>query len=682
VPVNLRTKLTLTVSALLITSVFGIVYLSLLYYEHQSKQVIAAQQLTMLHALAHELDNKLATAQDILVSASRVVPPEALRDPEAAQHFLDQRVELHALFDNHLFLFTPEGRLIAESPFLPNRRRLDLSDREYIRRTVAERKPYISEPYVSTQAHKHPVVMFTAPLLDSNGRVSGLLGGSVDLLGHNFLGRLAESTVGARGYFYLINDQRTLIVHHDTERVLTRVPPGKNRALDRTLAEGFEGSAETITSTGVPALASFQRLHVKPNWVLAASYPLDEAYAPIYRMRQRVFWGTVLGIVLIFLASALVIRYLTGPLRQLTADVQALAVQGGGTPLAEPGRGGELDELARSVNRLLEDLNLQKSALQQSEQHYRIIADFSTHLAFWRAPDAEIRYIAANCADLIGYPDSDFYQHPGLLDDIVHPEDRSLWLTHWEQVRAGTRARHGPLELRLLKRDGSLHWMSHTCQPVVDQAGAFQGVRGSHADITERKQAEQALRESEERLAEAIRIARLGSWRLDLQSGDFTVSPEHLNIMGYGADAPPDLHSPRRSRGDGRALPARRGARARLRLPRRLRVPADPCRRQRAFRVRQRARFAGATRRHPRCDPGHYRAQGVRAGAGGAQPLARANPEQCGRGHPWTQPGGPARFRQSRRSAYAGFRTRCRPHRPDESPVVAPQPWRRHTVSR
>jgi diguanylate cyclase (GGDEF)-like protein/PAS domain S-box-containing protein len=188
---------------------------------------------------------------------------------------------------------------------------------------------------------------------------------------------------------------------------------------------------------------------------------------------------------------------------------------------------------------LLEVLDDQKRALQQSEQQYRVVTEFSTHLAFLRAPNGQMRYVVPNCLDLTGYPDSDFYEDPGLLDRIVHPEDRPLWLAHWEEVRTGTKARHGPLEFRLLRRDGALRWISHTCQPVVDQAGTLLGLRGSHADITERKRAEQALLESEARLAEAIRIARLGSWRLDLQSGDFTVSPEHLNMMGYEGEAPP-----------------------------------------------------------------------------------------------------------------------------------------------
>ncbi len=532
-PASQTTKRILALSILPTVLVFGIAYLALVDYEQQSRQVIAAQQHTMLHALADELDNKLATARDLLVSVSKMVPVEALKDAEAAQRFLDDHAELRALFDNDLALLTPQGVLIAESPFLPNRRGLDLSDRAYVKRTATDLRPYISEPYLTTPAHKHPVVVFTAPILDQAGRLIALLAGSVDLLGHDFLGSLAESAIGAGGDFSLINKQGTIVVHHDSDRVLTRVAPGQNLALDRALQEGFEGAVETAAGTGSPVLAAFQHLAANPNWVLSASSPLDEAYAPIYRMRERVLWASALGVLLILLASVLVIRYFTEPLRRLATDLRGLALQDGRARLAEPSRGEALQDLAQSFNHLLDVLDDQKRALQQREQQYRVIADFSTHLAFWRAPDGAIRWIAPNCLDLTGYPDSDFYHDPGLLDRIVHQEDRSIWLAHWEEVRTGASARRGPLEFRFLKRDGTLRWTSHTCQPVVDSAGAFLGMRGCNADITEKKQTERALRESEARLAEAIGIARLGSWHLDLQNGEFAVSREHLDMMGY-----------------------------------------------------------------------------------------------------------------------------------------------------
>jgi light-regulated signal transduction histidine kinase (bacteriophytochrome) len=56
------------------------------------------------------------------------------------------------------------------------------------------------------------------------------------------------------------------------------------------------------------------------------------------------------------------------------------------------------------------------------------------------------------------------------------------------------------LEFRIIHRDGTTRWIGHLCQPVFDARGCFLGRRGSNRDITGRKQAEQALQESSQKL--------------------------------------------------------------------------------------------------------------------------------------------------------------------------------------
>jgi two-component system sensor histidine kinase UhpB len=68
--------------------------------------------------------------------------------------------------------------------------------------------------------------------------------------------------------------------------------------------------------------------------------------------------------------------------------------------------------------------------------------------------------------------------------------------------------------------------------PVLDAAGAVAWVGGIVTDITERKRAEQALREQRTLLAEAQRVAGLGCWEWDPASGRITWSEELYRIYG------------------------------------------------------------------------------------------------------------------------------------------------------
>ncbi len=67
--------------------------------------------------------------------------------------------------------------------------------------------------------------------------------------------------------------------------------------------------------------------------------------------------------------------------------------------------------------------------------------------------------------------------------------------------------------------DGKLIWLRTSKVPLCDETNQVVGVLGVSEDITERKRAEEALRESEERLQQALEASGVGTWRVDLRTG-------------------------------------------------------------------------------------------------------------------------------------------------------------------
>jgi diguanylate cyclase (GGDEF)-like protein/PAS domain S-box-containing protein len=117
---------------------------------------------------------------------------------------------------------------------------------------------------------------------------------------------------------------------------------------------------------------------------------------------------------------------------------------------------------------------------------------------------------------------------------LVPPELHGRTGNLLEKVRAGEVVRQ--LDTRRMAKDGRRIDVSISMAPIRDAAGAIVGAAAFTRDISMRIAADERLRRSEARLAEAQRIASLGSWEWDVVSGEVTWSPELFRILGRDPD--------------------------------------------------------------------------------------------------------------------------------------------------
>jgi PAS domain S-box-containing protein len=137
--------------------------------------------------------------------------------------------------------------------------------------------------------------------------------------------------------------------------------------------------------------------------------------------------------------------------------------------------------------------------LRESERNYRIVAENTYDWEFWISPEGRFLYTSPSCHPVTGYPPEAFLDDPELLSRLIHPEDRAIYEEHRGTVGEGCATEEA--EFRIIRRDGAVRWIGHCCLPVRDSDGRYLGIRGSNRDITERKQAEEALHRMAEDLA-------------------------------------------------------------------------------------------------------------------------------------------------------------------------------------
>jgi len=178
-----------------------------------------------------------------------------------------------------------------------------------------------------------------------------------------------------------------------------------------------------------------------------------------------------------------------------------------------------------------------EEALRESEERFRELAENIRDLFWIKTPDLKRaiyyspRYQAVSGRSReAAYQDHD-YQY--LLNRIV-PEDRERMA---EFMARGVEEEF-ETEFRVVRPDGTVHWICDRGFPIRDSSGQIYRVAGIAQDITERKLAEEALRESEERFRQLAENIREVFW---LRSPDLKqllyVSPMYEKVCGRSCES-------------------------------------------------------------------------------------------------------------------------------------------------
>ncbi|MCE1226671.1 MAG: ATP-binding protein [Geobacteraceae bacterium] len=494
---TIRTRFVVWVTLFLLV-VFGITaFATYFYFKQQTSRLFQQQQFAMTSAIAAGLDDKLGSAQNTLVNVASLITPALMKDPDRAQAWLNNRTGTKGIFENGLFLFTPQGKLLVENPQLPGRRGKDFSFREYYQRTIASGAPYISGPYPSSK-NGRPAIMITAPVFGRDGHLIAIMGGAIDLLSENsFFHIIRTLQLGKTGYLYLFSKDRVNVVHHDPSRTMkVDVLPGMNRLFDKAL-DGFEGSGETVNSKGVRAIVAFKHLK-KTNWILAAHLPVAEAYSSVQQYRN-IF---LLGITLVLLLAISGIWWLAGTItaglsnltrrmdqidpQQLT-DAKPIMVQGN-------------DEIARltvTFNKLLHETTVaqQDKSTRQERQTRLFNAISESGLGILLIDQQyQIRYMNEPLQKVFG--------------------DQTGQICHAALGRSSSPCEYCHFDKRLFAGGNPTTEIVHPDGTVFNVVTLpFQDVDGNLCmlelmrDVTEQKKTEQALAEAKQ-LAEAANQAK------------------------------------------------------------------------------------------------------------------------------------------------------------------------------
>ncbi len=257
--------------------------------------------------------------------------------------------------------------------------------------------------------------------------------------------------------------------------------------------------------------------------------PVDEAFAPVARMRNILLGVVLLSIILALFIAFFSRRKIVRPFQRLITDVDKIAK---GDYQIEPHEKGypEIDALADNFRTMAVSLKAREISLQQSEEKYRnLVEDSFDGIFVQKGP--KIIFANQRLHEMLGYEADELV---GLNHWIVyHPDYR--YLTQ-ERARARMRGETVPprYEVKLQRKDGT--WFFGEIYAKAIQLDGEDGIQVWITDLSERKKAEAAVLKSEKRFRDLFNAITDLIYTQDLEGRFISANPAMFSLFGYELD--------------------------------------------------------------------------------------------------------------------------------------------------
>jgi PAS domain S-box-containing protein len=150
-----------------------------------------------------------------------------------------------------------------------------------------------------------------------------------------------------------------------------------------------------------------------------------------------------------------------------------------------------------ATSRDISDRKQAEAALAQSEEKFRYLVEGATGLIWSSTLDGILTYVSPQFKEMSGYETAEFLGRS--FAPLVHPKYLTSCYEFLEQVVETGEKRKG-FEFPYIRKDGSWFWASSNISPLKDITGRVVAFQGIIEDITDRKLAEQTLRQTLEML--------------------------------------------------------------------------------------------------------------------------------------------------------------------------------------
>ena len=194
------------------------------------------------------------------------------------------------------------------------------------------------------------------------------------------------------------------------------------------------------------------------------------------------------------------------------------------------------NELLRFKKALEDTIAERTASLASAKSKLEHLLKVSRVIIYSAKPTTEraVIFMSENVRDVLGYEAAEFLADEKFWANHIHPEDRERVLSQLAEIPTVDRLR---CEYRYLCKDGSVRWMLDDFTILRRGDGSLREIVGNWSDLTETRQAEEALRMGEAELRLILETADEGILALDTQGLCTMCNPAAATLLGYSVVA-------------------------------------------------------------------------------------------------------------------------------------------------